>query len=637
MRDHGSAQALSDIQTSAAEKAVAAVIDGHVTRWWRAAYGRDPSVTEGGAVLRAIWVQELDIEDGERDQLDALDKLRGNVLATPSQATTAFSTLASLCARLRADRSGVDVPRIQQVLADAGIGLEAMADFRPDIVQLKSWSAQKLARAPRFTRLLEFQDASVIERAVWPLLAAAAANGSLVVVGEPGAGKSGVMYRLAASLTDAGRDVVFLPVDLLNVETFAGLRAELGISCDLPEVLRNWPGTEQGLLIVDALDAARKLETQTILRESIAQIQSSAGVRWNVVASIRRYDLRQGLQWAQMFRGSPPVAGFADGEFMRIKHVALGGLTEAELTQTTSFSPELHALYMAASAKLKALLKNIFNLHLLAELLDAGVVGSALSTIKTQVELLDEYWKYRVRRSDGRHSARDAAITAVLQKMIKSQSLRVFRSDISASYAAELSELEAHDILRAEETAGGTNEDILLFSHHVLFDYAVARLIFRKGRDAAALVTMLKANRALALMLGPSLSLAVHDVWAVEPNHGSFWNLSFALAEGEDLPGSAQLVAPMAAAELAANLNDLAPLIEALPPGHAKRKQAEHVARALVGALFVRQKSGSPLTGPDAGPWMEFAEALAGIGTDEAILIVRPLLAVALQEGSNDT
>jgi hypothetical protein len=94
-------------------------------------------------------------------------------------------------------------------------------------------------------------------------------------------------YRLATAALADNRDVLFFPVDLLHIGTFSELKAELEISHDLGEILANWPGPQPGLLIVDALDAARKPETQTVLRDVIAGILRVPKLRWNVIASVR--------------------------------------------------------------------------------------------------------------------------------------------------------------------------------------------------------------------------------------------------------------------------------------------------------------------------------------------------------------
>jgi hypothetical protein len=632
IRDRSDERTLKQVAVSQSERAVAKTVETTLKRSWRAAYRRSPTAQELNELLRLIWVQELDLESGKRDRRHILEQFRANLLEDATQAGSAFSGLFKLAARLRAERSGADRSTLLQALARTGIRLTALPDFRGDVAALRKWSAARLEPAPRFTRLLADDPQLTIERAAWPFFQDAANKQPLLLVGEPGAGKSGLMYRLAAAAIAAKQDVVFLPVDLLNVDTFSGLQAELGVRHGLVEVLANWPGSKPGLLILDALDAARKPETQRLLREVVSGILRVAGSRWNVVASVRKYDLRQGTEWSTMFRGSPPIPAHADREFSHVCHVSVGRLTDSEVSQIARSFPALEVLYKQASQKLRDLLQNIFNLHLLAELLRAGVAGSDLSAITTQTELLDKYWRHRVRRDDGKHDAREAALTAVVHEMIDAQVLRVLRADVRPKVDANaLVDLERHGILHAEDQGGKPNEDVLLFNHHILFDYAVARLVFWRGRDAPRLVALLRARRELALMLSPSLTLALSDAWNSGQDRKPFWELAFALGQETGLPGVAQLAAPMVAVEQTKEISDLTPIFDALHGPEPGKSTAETVVRNMIGALFVRMRAGTPILGPGADPWMMFAERLAAMGSDRLMLAVRALIATAAE------
>jgi hypothetical protein len=632
IRDRSEVRTLAQVAMSQAEKNVANTVESNLKRSWKAAFRRSPTAKELNELLRLIWVQELDLESGGRDRRFMLEQFRVNLLEDGTQASLAVSELFKLGARLRAERSGADRPALLQLLARAGIRLTALPDFRGDVAALKKWTAARLELAPKFTRLLDDDPNLTIERAAWPSFRAVASSQSLLLVGEPGAGKSGLMYRLATSAIAARLDVVFLPVDLLNVDTFSALQAELRIHHSLVEVLANWPGLSPGLLILDALDAARKPETQTLLRDVVGAVVRVVGSRWRVTASVRKYDLRQGTEWSKIFRGAPPVSSYADGEFSRVRHVSVGRLTDDEISQIAASFPALEELYKHASEKLRDLLQNIFNLHLLAELLQAGVAGSDLSAITTQSELLDRYWRHRVHRDDGKHDAREGTLTTIVNEMMDAQVLRVLRVDVRQKVdAGALVDLERQGILRAEDQDGKPNEDALLFNHHVLFDYAVARLVFLRGRDSARLVALLGARRELALMLSPSLTLALSDAWNSGQDRKPFWDLAFALGQESGLPGVAQLAAPMVAVEQTKEIDELKPLFDALGGPEPRKSAAENVVQNMVGALFVRKNAGVPMLGPAAGPWMLFAERLAAMGSERSMLAVRALVATATE------
>jgi hypothetical protein len=627
LRDQADKNLLSEITLNDEEIEVAGVVETHLQRSWQVAYGAQPTASELGALLRLIHLQFIDVEAGETDRLRAMDDLRGQILTVPNEAEAAFSHLVLHCQRLRADQSGADTSTLLTILAQTTLHLQAAPDYRADIAALRAWTTRRLAIANRFTHLIDGDPNSIIDRAAWPALAHTAQNGSVLLVGDPGAGKSGLAYRFAESELAVGKDVIFIPVDILTVKTLAGFRDELGITHDLGEILENWPGAEAGLLVVDALDAARKSETQTALRVTIDDILNRAGGRWNVVASVRSYDLRQGTEWGRMFRGRPPAPDHSDPTFRNVRHIAVARLTDAELTQTVDFSPTLSVLFDAASPPLRVLLRNMFNLRLLAELVGDGIVTSELAAITTQAELLDTYWAHRVRRSDGNHDRREQALRAVVDQMLATRSLQADRVMVVAQTdPAAIVDLERHDIIRAEDDHGH-NEDTLLFTHHVLFDYAVARLIFRRGRDPANLVDRLAKEPALALMLRPSLSMAFSEVWSEgQVGRPRFWKLAFAVAAEPCLPAVGQLIGPMTIAEQAESLGDLQPLLDALQPDDTRQPAAEVILQHLTGAILVRAKAGTALVGSDSGPWMALAGALAAIRTDSAMMAVRVLI-----------
>lgn len=633
LRDQPHLNLLTQVQNSQEDGKVAQTIEGHLKQQWSALYGRDPADTEIGSLLRLIWVQTLDVEEAEHDRDHALGLMRTSLLTEPAQADSAFSELVKICARLRAERSGANAASLLSSLDRVGIKLTALPEYRSDIEALRKWTTVQVQKAPRFTHLLESWPHSVVERQLWPTFRDQASTESFLVVGDPGSGKSGLTYRLAQHMREQGGNVIFIPVDLLNVDGQAELQRELGITRPLAEILQNWPGKGSGVLIVDALDAARKLETQTVIREAVEQVRQQAGARWNVIASVRKYDLRHGTDWRRIFAGRPISAEFADTEFSSVRHVQVNRLSDAEIQQTTVFSLQLNQLFQEANPKLAELLRNIFNLHLLAELIAHGKVAADLKSIKTQSELLETYWEHRVRRSDGGHDAREMALTAAAQEMVGRKSLRIFRADIRDKVNLDaLVDLERNDILRAEEDLKGANEDILLFSHHVLFDYAVARLLFRRGRDPARLVDLLRCDRPLTLMVGPSLTLALRDVWGSDANHAAFWELAFAIAGEASLPQAAYLAAPMVAVESTATLQDVGILLSWLPESHPRRDTAEKIMQMLCGAILVCQRAGVPIAGDDAAPWVEFAEALTAIGTDGPMFSANPLVALATEK-----
>jgi hypothetical protein len=69
-------------------------------------------------------------------------------------------------------------------------------------------------------------------------------------------------------------------------------------------------------------------------------------------------------------------------------------------------------------------------------------------------------------------------------------------------------------------------------------------------------------------------------------------------------------------------------ICNALAPTSPHRLVAEGVLRNVIGAIQVRGAAGVSPIGPDSGPWMGLARALAELGTEGVISSLRVLLAL---------
>src|ERR1700729_1715314 len=121
-------------------------------------------------------------------------------------------------------------------------------NFATDIQAIKGYTRLTLDSMSHLGELSVKGVPIRIEREVASFLASVVAKDSLLVIGEPGAGKSGVLHELATILA-RNSDVLFVAADRI-----AGpLQTELGLTNDLGEILRNWTGKGAGFVIIDAL------------------------------------------------------------------------------------------------------------------------------------------------------------------------------------------------------------------------------------------------------------------------------------------------------------------------------------------------------------------------------------------------
>jgi len=604
-------QSLDNTATNKGERKALEITLMHIRKSWRKVLSEDPSEKDVRLLLSLIFVQELDVEPGGVGEREAKTLLRSSVLRDPDEADQAWETLITLCARYAAERSGADRATLQRELLKSGFDLKTLRSYETDVEKLCSYSKQTLDALRHLAQIRTGITTLKVNRACTEALRQAAEEGSVLVVGEPGTGKSGTLHDLVEELQQSGRDCVLLAVDRLAARSIGELQAELGLDHGLPEVLKNWPGLDSAFLVIDALDAARGDTSGKMIRDIIREVMESSG-RWRVVAAIRKFDLRYGVEIQQLFAGKPPT-DFKDPEFARIRHVNIPHFSDDELAQIASQVPQLSNLLNNASDELQELLRVPFNLRLMADLLGAGVGSEELTPIRTQIELLDRYWYHRVIRDDGQGDAREAVLREVCESMVMARHLRLDRSAVAKpDTSIHLDDLLSARVLVEWQPSSESFPDryVLAFSHNVLFDYAVARLLLRG--DSEKLISRLADTPDLVMVIRPSLVLHFTHLWHIAPDRQDFWNLVFRVIQSKKIPEIGKIIGPTVAAELARTIEDLEPLCVSLEESSKTRQDAaEQALRHLVGALLTRGSDEMRIVGLGAGPWCSILERVS--------------------------
>lgn len=607
----------------------------HVVTAWRSLVGGEPANGDLLDFFRLLHVQTLELEPGQSAELEAKTILRSSVLLRAEAADQAWDHLLVLASRLAQTRSGTDRSQLQRSLQDAAIELKATQSYIPDIDKLRAYSARTLQQLQRLSRIRLAGHDVKVSRASTAAMANAVESGSFVVVGQPGAGKSGAIHDFAAHLTEAGRDVVLIAVDHLEAASSGSLRQELGLAHEIHETLANWPGQRPGVLILDALDAARGEPATHTMRALMSAVLDTLP-RWRVVASIRKFDLRYSETTQRLFRGSPPTV-FVDPEFSAVRHVNIPNLAPEELDQLQSSSAHLYQVLQAIPTSIRNVL---FNVRLMADLLDAGVDAAQLRPIQSQLELFEKYWLHRVTKDDGHEDDREMLLRTACERMVETRTLHVERVSVVTPGTGEfLHSLLSDHVLAEWQPRPDSLPDryVLTFSHHVLFDYAVSRLLFRGS--AARVTDRLTADRDLVLVVRPSLVLHFQYCWSIDPSdRARAWELIHAISRTEAIPEVGKVIGPSAAAELAREPRDvelLARTIEDKSP--PVRAESAHVLQHLVGALVIRHKDQRPLVGPEAGPWCEFAERVSRTLDSDTAFSLRLLLSTITERSDRLT
>ena len=378
-----------------------------------------------------------------------------------------------------------------------------------------------------------------------------------------------------------------------------------------------WQNSKPGWLIIDALDAARSAISVKTFRDLISTIIKSGG-RWRVVVSIRKFDLRYSVDLQELFRGESAIShDFLDPEFKNIKHINISTLSDEELAQIEPQSQILADFFTKIENKLRGLLTIPFNLRLVGDLIGIEVNPDNLIPIKTQIELLDLYWKKRIIRvDDGLGDAREALLKQAVEKMVETRSLRVNRSDIIGVNYSEfnsqlLKEILSFHILTEWKPSNRENVDrsILTFAHHVLFDYTVSCLILRGL--ASTTVKRLESEFDLVLAIRPSIVFYFQHLWFVDPTRQDFWQVVLQILQSQDIPEIGKIIGIGVAADLIQDSSDCNPLFEILeatpqpPDNHAIYRTLYH----LTGSILVDTKRlNILLTSSHSSPLCEIIE-----------------------------
>jgi hypothetical protein len=559
------------------ERTVLDAILLHAKRGLKTHLGRRPSDSEIREFLRLIQIVVLDLDNqASRDRVAAQRTLGVTVLKSARAKVPAWSTLVDFCGLLASTSSGADRQELQTRLLEAGFNLGVPRSYRQDVKALQQYSSATASLVGEHSRIVLPTGELRIERDVSSALHAEAEKGSLLLIGEPGAGKSGTLAALFQELRSAHRDAVFLAADRIEAGAVSSLAGELRLEHDLVDTLVGWQARSPGFLLIDALDAVRGEHSGQMLRDLIRLCMQGAK-RWRVVASIRHFDLRYSSELQELFRGTLPSV-FHNPEFAAIRHLHIPRLSADETAQLQSKAPRLHAVIAAAGPDLRELLRVPFNLWLVSELLQLGLEVDQITPLRTQFELLERYWRKRIIEQPAPDEC-EHLLRFVCQQMLAARALRVPRSQVSsAQYGSFLSSLLSSGLL-----SESVYRDIITFTHHLLFDYAVARLVLR---EPPPLASQLASDPDLAVIARPSMTLHFQHLWRLDTARTQFWGNVFEIEKHRVAPAIAKVVGPAVAADMTAAPSDIDLLCQQVSVKGQDQQAAESTLMRLVRCLI---------------------------------------------------
>lgn len=457
---------------------------------WLKKTGKEILSHEENELLKLCSVVILD-ESKKQSGIEMLS----HVVENEGDEITLWSILITWASEASRCGTGGDNDTIRKYLKNKII-LASPISYKDDIKKLKVYSENVVLRLADSTKIITDEGEIKLTRSISQVVLNAAKKNSFVVVGEPGSGKSGIMKNLADTLKQK-----FFVLTLIvepHITSLDELKNEIGLKHSLIEILKNISTNSINYLILDALDASRGGLAEAVYRKLILDMFSVQN--WIIVASVRTFDLELGIEWRKLFKGKIPNLNYSDKKFGNICHVKVPLLEPAELDEVQKQSPLLKSALKAGGNKIAPLAKNLFNLSLICDLIKNGAGPESLGGVDTRAELISRYWEERVEYIglQGRIHAK-----MFVDQLLSDRNLDVIETKIPSTAAIDIEKLLLNGVLKR----GQTNR--IGFRHHVLFDYAVSKLILEPSVENS--ISILSSGADNGILLAPSL-----EYWLAE-------------------------------------------------------------------------------------------------------------------------
>lgn len=508
--DLGGSWAETPAQRSLAERRALSAFETIVAEAWSATLGSSPGDADLVDLARSFRIARFSMNEGGGDWREASGILGRRLFAAEAAGVAPLRDLravmrAQIASGAPADRAGL--LRALRLRGHRDVGAPR---FEEDVARLSAATSAELARLAVHGRLPLEGGVTIRRRSDAPLVEAMRA-GSLLVIGEPGAGKTGALVHAARVLASEGAFVVFLSVDRFpGVALARHLASELGLRHGLADTLAAVPGPGCKILIIDALDAARGGLAEEVFASLLEDVRAGLVDEWTVVASIRTFDLRNGRRFREAFAGTPPDPDHVDASVANVRHFAIPRLAEADLIEAGTKAPGLGALLGSAPPPLGELMRNVFNLALASQLLADGADPNAFGGIATQAGLIDVYEDLRLPTTSLRQAAAASVAAMVRRGRLMVRRVAIRHADVDA-------------VVRSGVLA--ETGDLVGFAHHVLFDHVAGRFHL-EWDDPDGLIAQLAGDASVALLLAPALRFAVERLWRSDgPGRPLAWRL----------------------------------------------------------------------------------------------------------------
>lgn len=327
-------------------------------------------------------------------------------------------------------------------------------------------------------------------------------KGNGIIVGRPGIGKSYSIAELAEFLTEKNIPSFIISIDTLLDGTDKSIEDEIEAEGDWISYIDQikLSGDYKAVLIFDAFDAARD---EKLRKEILRQIHKAISrlKKWNVLVSARTYDATKSPKLIRLF-GNENY-----GEHIPCRHYEIPELNEQELASVFKNDVGLEQFYEAAYQELKDVLKIPFFLSLLEIVLKDAEVNEIeeIKLIKSETELLDKYWDKKVANTEHSYK-KESFLTSLANNLVQQRTMSTLKADFVQDEDI-FKELRSDDLINEV----GVVQKYIAFSHNILFDYIVGRVVIPPGPEE--LLGFINIDGSRPFFLRPSFIFHFTRLW----------------------------------------------------------------------------------------------------------------------------
>jgi len=629
IRDRSRLGPIAAIATTQRQRDIYQVCQDLVRYHWKRQLNLEISDDEVIRLFSVVRVVGLAVDGATKEALQVL--LAHSVTASASAAQQALEALSQIAGEYSVRRSGGDTHALRDQLRSRGVALLEEIQYQSDIARLQEITRRSLEALAHYGYIAIQEDGRPqqrisLSRSCTDALANSAKTYSFLLIGEPGSGKSGALQAAAQKLIEGGHPAIVLAVDQISASSLDELQGELNLAHPVIDILLAWHPSQTPVVFIDALDASRGGISERAISELILAVIEKVP-HWHVVASIRKFDLRYGAKYQRLFAGKPVDANFVDSEFINVTHLNVPPLTDDEIRALGLQWPRLKLTLSTCDVPFRQLLRNPFNLLLLATILMRST-SEKIGSARTQLDLLQQYWLHWVDGHSPAEGIRHGRVLhSIVDEMMTQRRLFADSNCVSPALLGDLAELLRRAVLVQPSISTRVS-----FSHHVLFDFALAKL--KLLADGVSTIRSGLTNRSDdMLLIAPAAMLALRVLWEEDADRRRFWNLALDLAT-TDCGEFARSLPARVAAEAVATVADFAPVIEGVSDiDETKRHAALFLIRHTFSVLLAQVVKNVPDLGNEADPWCAIAKSICARAMKD---VVWPMKAVIGQWATED-